>query len=176
MTIPILTSVSAQHESTYLATIIDFLDELGLYGGMAVLDHPTFLPGVEVVSGTLVIDEAKLAYPGDLLHEAGHLAVKSPDERVLLNGSVGDDPGEEMAAIAWSWAASLHLGIPPEVVFHDHGYRGGSTNIIEAFSDERYFGVPYLDWIGLTNDGSRVREPDVPVFPRMLKWLKEDSA
>ena len=52
--------------------------------GIGVLARRTgggcFLPGILVEGGRLLVDEAELRYPGDLLHEAGHLAV-APDDR-----------------------------------------------------------------------------------------------
>ena len=47
-----------------------------------------------------------------------------------------------MMAIAWSYAAAVHLGLDPAVVFHEAGYRGGSGSLIENFAQERYIGVP----------------------------------
>lgn len=159
-------------EGSVLVTITGFLAEIGLHGGTAALEGPTILPGVDIVEGQLVVDEARLLYPGDLLHEAGHLAVVSSAERRLLNGNVGG-AGEEMAAIAWSWAALVHLGLAPEVVFHEAGYRGGSRAIVEAFSARQYFGVPLLEWMGLTLTGTRAAENDVPPFPHMRRWLRD---
>jgi hypothetical protein len=137
-----------------------FLKDIGLPICAGPVPDRTILPGIHVDHGTLIVDEDKLAYPGDLLHEAGHLAVVPAALRATLQGDTGDEPGQEMAAIAWSWAAVLHLELPPEVVFHPAGYRGGSASIIENFRDRRYFGVPYLKWIGLTGDD----------FPAMVRW------
>ena len=49
-----------------------------------------------------------------------------------------------MAAIAWSSAAVRKMGLPPEVVFHEAGYRGGSRSMIENFGSGHYPGVPFL--------------------------------
>jgi hypothetical protein len=54
----------------------------------------------------LCYDPAQLQHPGDLLHEAGHLAVKSPSDRRLAGVNLGSDPAEEMMAIGWSYAAA----------------------------------------------------------------------
>ena len=54
-----------------------------------------------------------------------------------------------MAAIAWSWAALVHLRLDPAVVFHQEGYRGGSQSLIENFSMGRFVGVPMLRWMGM---------------------------
>ncbi|MEA3062829.1 MAG: hypothetical protein QOJ94_2610 [Sphingomonadales bacterium] len=120
------------------------------------------LPGLTVRDGGIVADPERLLYPGDLLHEAGHIAVTEPARRPTLS-QVSDDPGEEMAAIAWSWAAAAELGLDPEVVFHADGYRGGSATIIEAFASRRGFGVPLLACWGMTEES---------LFPRMIRWLR----
>jgi hypothetical protein len=120
------------------------------------------LPGLTVREGCIVVDPERLLYPGDLLHEAGHIAVTEPGLRATLC-EVSDDPGEEMAAIAWSWAAAAELGLDPEVVFHADGYRGGSAAIQEAFASRRWFGVPLLVCWGMTEES---------LFPRMIRWLR----
>jgi hypothetical protein len=120
------------------------------------------LPGLTVRDGGIVADPGRLFYPGDLLHEAGHIAVTEPARRPTLS-QVSDDPGEEMAAIAWSWAAAAELGLDPVLVFHADGYRGGSATIIECFSTGRWFGVPLLACWGMTDEA---------IFPRMITWLR----
>src|ERR1051326_6795330 len=90
-----------------------FLASIGLQTAPAVLPKAGFLDGLMISRGVLLIDEARLVFPGDLLHEAGHLAVVPAERRTLLDGNAGGDPGEEMAAIAWSYAAALYLGDRP---------------------------------------------------------------
>ena len=58
-----------------------------------------------------------------------------------------------MMAIAWSYAASVHLQLDPSVVFHADGYRGGSQSLIENFTGGRYIAVPTLQWLGMTAEG-----------------------
>ena len=132
-----------------------------------------FLDGLAIHGGVLLIHEPRLTWPGDLLHEAGHLAVVPAGKREQLSGSAGSDPGEEMAAIAWSYAAALYLEIDPAIVFHSGGYQGGSRAILENFSQGRYFGVPLLEWLGLTADKKNAAVLKVPPYPHMLKWLTE---
>jgi hypothetical protein len=132
----------------------------------------TVLPGITVDQGELVMDREKLLYPGDLLHEAGHLAVMPAAERASLHQNVGDDGGMETAAIAWSYAAAKQLSLPPEVVFHGNGYRGDANSLIENFVDGRYVGVPILVWRGLTEGGNSAS--DAPThYPNMKRWLAE---
>jgi hypothetical protein len=143
--------------------IAGFFAEIGLPYQFAELPGPTFLPGVAIKLGVLTIDREKLLYPGDLLHEAGHMAVLPSGERAATDGDVGPDGGLEMAAIAWSYAAALHIGLPVEVVFHDDGYRGGASHLRTEFARHNYVGVPLLQWMELTT-GAR--------YPVMERWLR----
>ena len=142
--------------------ILEFLREIGLTVIERAVPTGGVLPGISIDHGALVVDHAALLYPGDLLHEAGHLAVVPPAERAALTDNVGDDGGMEMAAIAWSYAAAVHLGVPLDVLFHDHGYRGDGSWLREHFSTQRSLGVPILTWRGLTDAAS---------FPLMRQWL-----
>lgn len=152
--------------------IIAFLREIGLRVETGDLPEPTILPGITIRHGVLIVDEHRLCYPGDLLHEAGHLAVVSPDRRRTLDQEVGHEPAEEMTAIAWSYAAALHLQIDPAVVFHPDGYRGGSDSLLENFAAGRYVGVPMLQWAGIACEPKRAQELGVAPYPHMLQWLR----
>jgi hypothetical protein len=153
------------------ARIIAFLREIGLTVELREIDEKTILPGISIEGGALLVDEAKLLYSGDLLHESGHLAVVSPEQRGRAGADVEQTGGEEMAAIGWSYAAALHLGLPPEAVFHADGYRGGSASLLENFAAGRYLAVPYLQWIGL--DEKHAAETGVKPYPHMLRWLRD---
>jgi hypothetical protein len=155
------------------ATIVAFLRQIGIPVYPAPLAEPTFLPGILLSNGGVVVDPDRLRYPGDLLHEAGHLAVSSPDRRGAIQGDAGPDPAEEMMAIAWSYAALVHLQLDPQVVFHPDGYRGGSEALIENFTQGRYFGVPMLQWLGMTLDEALARERGLAAYPHMQKWLRD---
>ncbi len=93
--------------------------------------------GLTIDRAGIAVDTPTCKDPGDLLHEAGHLAIIPAVERTLISGNAGSDPGHEMAAIAWSYAALRYLGLEPEVVFHPDGYRGGSTSLIDNFGEGR---------------------------------------
>lgn len=95
-----------------LSKIVDFLMQIGFDVMRRDLPDDTFLPGIAVEGSVLLIDPEKLKYPSDLLHEAGHLAVLTPVQRQNSGGDFSDDAGNEMAAIAWSYAASVALGLP----------------------------------------------------------------
>jgi hypothetical protein len=116
------------------------------------------------------VDRAQLVAAGDVLHEAGHLAVMTPLERGAADGSISASPAEEMMAIAWSYAAGRHLALAASVVFHEGGYRGGSQALIDNFSHGRYIGVPMLQWIGMAVDPHCGGSEDP--YPHMLRWLR----
>ena len=129
------------------------------------------LPGMTVKAGGIRIDPAIAPWPGDLLHEAGHIAVTDPAQRNLLS-QVSDDPGEEMAAIAWSWAAAMHLGLDAEVVFHAGGYRGGAASLAENYRTGGTMGVPILAWYGMTAEPHRAAAQGMASYPTMQRWLR----
>src|SRR5438132_8341641 len=122
--------------------LIRFIREIGIEVREAALDESCLLPGLDIRGGAVVVEHPRWLHPGDILHEAGHLAVAAPEarsaERLSPNG------GDEMAAIAWSYAAAVHLGLPAGVVFHAAGYRGGAESLVENFEAGHYFGVPLL--------------------------------
>ena len=158
-----------------LTTTVNFIHTVGLQTIFCNLsDNDWFLPGIFISNGKILIDKETLQYPGDLIHEAAHLAVIPLIERQQISGpDIGkrtDAAAEEMMAIAWSYAACKHLAIDPAFVFHENGYKGGSKNIIEDFDAGRYFGVPVLQWLGMTNRGAAdVKEN----YPAMCKWLRD---
>jgi hypothetical protein len=158
-------------QSPITARIVNFIEEVGLPVRQDEIAGPTFMAGMDIQDGVLVVDEAKLVHPGDLLHEAGHLAIVPQEKRVTLNGDVQSEPHEEMSAIAWSWAALKHLNLPAEVVFHSEGYGGGGQSIIDNFEAGRYFAVSTLQWLGMTVEGDRASEMGVPPYPHMIKWI-----
>jgi len=152
--------------------IAEFLAGIGIVVRTGDVPSETFLPGIVIDRGMLVIDEDRLMYPGDLLHEAGHLALMPPEERANTGPDPGSDDGFEMAATAWSFEAAIDMKLPLEIVFHDGGYRGNSKAIIENFTQGRYFGVPILAWLELTVDPLKPAGLGVPPFPKMRRWLR----
>ena len=153
-------------------TIVAFLRGIGFTVRPGRVSEQTFVPGIWIERGALVVDEACLSYPGDLLHEAGHLAVMAPARRPTITGDAGSDAAEEMMAIAWSYAAAVHLRLDPAVVFHAEGYRGGSAALIENFQQGRFFGVPMLQWLDMAYDDARAPEHQVAPYPHMVQWLR----
>jgi hypothetical protein len=153
--------------------IVSFINEIGIVCQPGPIPDVTFLPGIDIRNGGIFYDPERLENPGDLLHEAGHLAVLLPEDRANDNlcGDISA-AGSEMAAIAWSWAAREHLGIAPEILFHENGYKGGSVFYIENFCNGRYCGVPMLDLVGLTNQWKKGDMADDFTYPKLIKWVR----
>jgi hypothetical protein len=129
-----------------LTDILRFLHHIGIPTTRRKLPDSTFLPGLTLHGSGLLIDPARLAHPGDLLHEAGHFALTPAAERPRLSIETTFTLGDDIGAIAWSYAAIISLGLDPSIVFHDGGYRGNSRAYIENFALGRYVGVCLLEW------------------------------
>ena len=159
--------------------ILEFLAGIGVEAEPADLGDGTFLPGIEMERGRLLYDESRLLYPGDLLHEGGHVAVAPPSLRPLMGGDLdlpGIDMGElEIAAILWSYAAARAIGIDPAVVFHDAGYRGKARGLLRTFGFGVYPGLPYLEAAGMAFGPRRAAELGVEPFPHVVHWLRVDD-
>jgi hypothetical protein len=151
--------------------ILDWLQQIGLTVRLAPLGAETFLPGVTLEPGGLIVDPERLLYPGDLLHEAGHLAVMLPAQRSSTGSNAGSDMGDEIAAQTWSYAAAVHLGLSPEIVFHPAGYKGAAQTLIQVYGNGSA-GVPLLQWMGLTLDPARAAAVSISPYPHMIRWLR----
>jgi hypothetical protein len=165
------------NDQQLIEKVLSFLDEIGIaVTYREVKEEECFLPGLLIENGVIVIDKNKMKYPGDILHEAGHISVVTAVDRSTLNGKdIGarkDNAAEEMMAIAWSYAACVHLQIDPYFVFHKNGYKGGGQGIADDFKEGRYFGVPMLRWTGMTEEAGPT-ETGVNTYPKMIKWLRE---
>lgn len=150
--------------------LADFVVGVGVEVRAGEVSDDTVLPGLDVQSGVLVIDERRLAHSGDILHEAGHIAVSDPETRTVL--PVSSDPAEEMAAVAWSFAALTHLGLEPSVVFHPEGYRGWGDTLIDSFQTAPSIGVPMLQYYGMAVEPHQAEQRGVAPYPHMLRWLR----
>ncbi|MDB4922819.1 hypothetical protein [Mucilaginibacter sp.] len=160
-----------------LAKILSFIQEIGLSYKLEPIDNTTFLPGLRLSQGIIIIDNAKLLYPGDILHEAGHLATMPPEIRETMSDNLENNDlnrGGELMALAWSYAASVHLNLDPGVVFHPNGYKGSSENLINIFTNGGDIGVPMLQWTGMTYDVRTAKELDAKPFPHMICWLRKN--
>ena len=147
--------------------IVVFLNAIAIQVVEKKLTNATFLPGLQIHGNTIYLDRDKLKYPGDMLHEAGHIAVAEEEIRPLIGTKTmhGNWPtdGEEIAAILWSFAASKHLNLDLNVVFHPNGYKTDSQWLIDQFTAKNYVGLPLLEWMSLCTKDE---------FPKMRKWIR----
>ncbi|MBS1522311.1 MAG: hypothetical protein JST50_15025 [Bacteroidetes bacterium] len=164
--------------NTIMEQMLSFIKGIGLEYHFETIEPKTFLPGLDFRKGALIIDRDKLLYPGDILHEAGHLACMPPDVRKTMTGDLENNnlnQGGEMMAIAWSYAVCLHLGIRPEVVFHENGYKGSGGSIVDNFNEGNYFGVPLLEWCGMCYSPKAAKKLNAEPFPSMISWTCEKN-
>ncbi|WP_136666630.1 hypothetical protein [Flavobacterium sp. H122] len=163
-------------ETKEIAEILNFLNKIGITTVEKELPKDTFLPGLALSSKGIEIDFGQLLYPGDILHEAGHLAVTPSFQRNLIGTNEMPEEwptqGDEIAAMLWSFAASEHLNLPIDLVFHPNGYKNQSEWLIENYSSGNYIGLPLLEWMGLTTSETNEIKKDI-AFPKMIKWLRD---
>jgi len=165
-----------EQKMAILEKCVSFLNEVGIHTSFKSLTTDTFLPGFHIENGTIIIDKSMLKHPGDILHEAGHIAVvSSANRRRLTEKSIiksRDREAEEVMAIAWSYAACLYLNIDPVFVFHEDGYRDGSSSIIESCEKNEYIGMFMLQSIGMAVDRKHKKYEGTSHI-HMTKWLRE---
>lgn len=155
-----------------LYKILGFLESIAIAVVHTEIEGDTFLPGLRIEHGKLLIDQSKLKYVGDILHEAGHIAVSPFAHRSNLNGDIminsASSGGEEMAAMLWSYAACKHIDLDPTIVFHEEGYKDESQWLLDQYCQDIYPGLPLLQWMGLT-----YTETESYKFPKMKKWVRD---
>lgn len=156
--------------------IMAFLRDIGLPVAEAGVPADSFLPGLRIVRGGLQVDLARLRWPGDLLHEAGHLAVVPAALRSGMDEALAELPpvhhGGEVEATAWAWAALQHLQLPSSVLFHEGGYHGHAAGLCTTFELGVYPGLPGLVAAGLAASPAQAASLGVTPYPQMLAWLR----
>lgn len=75
--------------------------------------------------------------------------------------------GEEMAVLLWSFAAAKKIDFSPEIVFHEHGYKGENKWLLVQFNSNNFIGLALLQWMGFVDESGRY------VFPNMKTWLRK---
>jgi len=153
------------------ARILPFLEEIGIEVDWIGDQKEQLLGGLAIVEGRILIDPETPVWPGDLLHEAGHVAVVDAADRPTL-GPLVADPTDEMAAIAWSYAAAFPCDLSMRHLFHDGGYRGDSAALITSYATGRYIGAPMLGLYGMTADLRTALAEGLPAFPVLSRWLR----
>lgn len=187
-----------------LEPIVTFLRDIGFDVEFGAGAHNGFLPGVNIHAGVIHVDPDTLVGPGDLLHEAGHMAVLpkrfrsglgsdlDADMHRLIEEEVGPgmpvDPilavpkqqGEFMAQ-AWSYAAALHIGVPPACIFfpgsHKHHDYEGQHPMERWIESGTHYGPMALARVGMTGPAGlfamMIGDNRLPPYPIMSRWVQE---
>lgn len=150
--------------------LVFFVRSIGIEVQACNIDWKSRFPGLDIQAGAVLVDEGRLIHPGNILHEAGHIAVHDPARRSQRKFS--PTRGEELGALAWSYAAVVHLGLSAEVVFYPGSFTGWATALIENFGEGRYLGVPMLQRYGLSVEPRLAPERGVEPYPHMIRWLR----
>lgn len=165
------------NSSKYYPSILDFLAGIGLPVIEMTLGPDTFLPGIAIRDGGLIVDPDRLRWPGDLLHEAGHLAVLPPALRARADDDLAEEHdiphAGEQEAMAWAWAAAQAIGLPPEVLMHEGGYHGQSAAVLQMYAVGIVPGLRGLCESGMTAARGFTPDPIEIQYPQMLRWLRE---
>jgi hypothetical protein len=155
--------------------IVAFLNSIGIPVREGPVAADSFLPGLSIINGSLVYDRLSLQWPGDLLHEAGHIATTPTSMRAVLNDSLEPSAlvqhAGEAEATAWAYAATVYLGLAPSVLFHLGEYHGKSSSLIATYSCGVYPGCYGLSQAGMTLLG--VDATSTPPYPHMTQWLRD---
>jgi len=147
-----------------------FVCSIGIVVQACPIDWKTQFPGLDIRSGSVLVDEDRLLHPGNILHEAGHIAVHEPVRRA--NAKFSPKRGEELSALAWSYAAIVKLNLSSELVFYPGSFHGWSTALIDNFAEGRYVGVPLLQRYGMAFEQRIAIERGVDPYPHMVRWVR----
>ena len=165
------------NHAEHYPSIFAFLTRIGLSIAEETLSADTFLPGIALRAGGLMVDTDKLMWPGDLLREAGHLAVLPA---TLRSEAHDDDPNHaevefagELEAMAWAYAAAVELGLPTDALIHDGGYNGKARDLLQMYTVGVYPGLRGLCATGMTAAHGFTPDCGPVQYPRMLRWLRE---
>jgi hypothetical protein len=145
-----------------------FVREIGIDVRKGAIPDKTFLSGLDIQHGAIVVDEQRLSHPGDILHEAGHIAVSDPAVRNAA--TLSPTHGAEIATLAWSYAVLCHLD--PAVVFHPDGHKGGSRSLIDNFTAGHTIGVTLRQYFGSRSNRNSPLSATLNLSPQMLRWIR----
>lgn len=186
-----------------LAPITDFLRTIGIGVEFGEGAANGFLPGINIHAGTIHVDPETLVGSGDLLHEAGHIAILprrlhaklGRDLHADMEASIAAEAGpgvpadpllalplqmDELMAQAWSYAAALHLGVPPGCVFFPGSYRHdayeGTHPLQKWLESGTHYGPNALAGIGMTGFSGLfafMGDNGLPPYPAMTRWVQD---
>ncbi len=178
-----------KHPET-LAPVLRLLSGIGIDLRRGAVSEDSFLPGVAIRRGGLVYDASRLLSPGDLLHEAGHLAVLPSNMRTQVSGDIdaslaalqADQAGAaaidhtDLAPIAWSYAAALAINMDPVFIFDAAGYGAGEGGDVAVIASQLamglFPGIMMLEKAGLCAAPPPLGDGRHPApYPHMTRWL-----
>lgn len=191
---------NTEEKSYWTQRVIEFLRSIGLtveVSDEAAAPPESFLPGVMVRNGGLVVYPG--AFPGDLLHEAGHLCTLCSPFRELADGNLSkafaeitrymranpegllkwpEDPVSRAAmqcsdpeATAWQYAAAQHIGLPDKWLFPKGSYAGNAATTLMALKTNSYMGINGLQAAGWTYARRNPSRPEQLVYPKLAFWM-----
>lgn len=174
-----------------LCSVIEFVRGAGLdveiHAGAS-----GFVPGVQIEHGTLLVDPS-VCEPGNLLHEAGHIAITPGNFRHFMSGDLSKgmaimydrleelhlDPEHPIVraciqcsdpeATAWAWSAGRAIGVPPRVIIGDQWYGNTGADIRIALELGCYLGINGLAAAGFCS--LRNVQP-LPKYPHLAFWVQ----
>lgn len=156
-----------------------------------------FLPAIRVVDGGLEVDVDRV-FPGDVLHDAGHLSVIPSRFRAEASGDLTavcdamnvwlventaglerhpEDPtcrqvlqSSEAEAIAWQYAAARAIELPDQWLFPPDGFDGEGPGLLLSLRLGSHLGVNGLQAAQWTHAPSRLQRHAV-TYPALSRWL-----
>lgn len=179
--------------SAHLQAALRLLDQAGLSWRHEATASGFLGAGVDIQEGVLLISPE--ASVGNVLHEAGHLAILPQPVRQFVNTDLDKAVGLLMATIdwsnpdsplcraaiqcgdteatAWAWAAGLAAGIPGPAVIRNEDYDGTGFEIREMLRTGAYMGIHGLQHAGLCAASDRwASHTRLPVYPRLARWTQ----
>jgi len=165
------TATQPEFVQPVVVKLVEFVRSIGIPVRAVTIPEFEFFPGLGAEYGEVLVDESRLVHPGNILHEAGHLAVTDPSLR--NDYRIFPTTGQEISALAWSYAATQYLGLDAELVFYPGSYRGWDTALVENFAEGRYFGVPLLQVYEMAFEPGPAATRGIPPFPHMHSWLRK---
>lgn len=191
------------HHPEALEPIVSFLRHIGIGVEFGPGADNGFLPGINIHAGVIHVNPDRLLGSGDLLHEAGHIAVIPKRFRARLGSDLQADsvaaiteetgPGTpadpllaeplergELLAQAWSYAASLRLGLPASCIFFPGSYKcdayEGTHPMQKWLETGTHHGQNSLARVGMTGYSgvfAFLGNNGLPPFPYMTRWVQD---
>lgn len=170
-----------------LNRVATWLNSIGLVTKPGKRSDQSFMRGIWFDCGCIVYDPDE-AHPGDLLHEAGHLAIVPARFRHFVKGEIEESLAShyddylkstvdcedatlqaiiqsgDAEAIAWSYAASLACCVDPWLCFVN-GFDGEAESVFQAIKLGCHPGINGLRASGMLTS---VRD-----FPHLVRWLQK---